>query len=80
MALKDLIELSSTRTSEKIGISEERFRPLIPVMRQYIAFWRWYPDIFVDFLQTGGNPDAPKKLNFYFYQRVKRAPLLGDKY
>lgn len=50
MALKDLIELSSTRTSEKIGISEERFRPLIPVMRQYIAFWRWYPDIFVDFL------------------------------
>lgn len=80
MALKDLIELSSTRTSEKIGISEERFRPLIPVMRQYIAFWRWYPDIFVDFLQTGGNPDAPKKLNFYFYQRVFLRVAIRYKY
>lgn len=70
MALKDLLELSEAKDATKIGISEERFTPLIPVMRQYISFWREYPDLFVDFIQDGGDPDRPKKLTFYFYQRV----------
>jgi hypothetical protein len=50
MALNDLLELSNSQGRKKIGLSEERIRPLIPVLRQYIAFWREYPDIFVDFL------------------------------
>lgn len=54
----------------KIGLSEERVRPLIPVLRQYISFWREYPDMFVDFLQTGGDPTRERPLKFYFYQRV----------
>ena len=48
MALKDLLDLSKER--EKIGLSEERVKAIIPVARQYIAFWREYPDLFIDFL------------------------------
>jgi len=48
MALSDLLSLSKKR--EKIGISEERIEAIKPVLRQYIAFWREYPDLFIDFL------------------------------
>ena len=65
MALQDLLNLSSNR--KKIGLSEERVRAIIPVARQYIAFWREYPDMFIDFLQDGGDPTRKKELNFYFY-------------
>ena len=48
MALKDL--LYSDKRTEKIGISEERIEAIKPALRQYIAFWREYPDMFIDFL------------------------------
>ena len=69
MALQDLLDLSSSK-SRKIGYSEERIEAIKPVLRQYIAFWREYPDLFVDFLQDGGDPARKKELNFFYYQRV----------
>ena len=54
MALADLLNLSKER--KKVGISEERIQAIVPQMREYIAFWREYPDLFVDFLLTCGNP------------------------
>lgn len=68
MALIDLLE--SKQEQKKIGVSEERIQAVLPVLRQYIAFWREYPDLFVDFLQTGGDFSKEKKFNFFFYQRV----------
>lgn len=53
MALQDLINLTPD-SKKKIGLSEERVRAVLPVVRQYVSFWRAYPDLFVDFLQTGG--------------------------
>ena len=67
MALNDLLKITR---KDKIGISEERIEAIKPILRQYIAFWREYPDLFVDFLQTGSDPERPKALKFYFYQRV----------
>lgn len=64
MALQDLLELSQSK-NKKIGLSEERIRAQLPVIRQYISFWREYPDIFVDFL-CGDNPE---NFQLYFYQR-----------
>ena len=64
MALQDLLELSSSK-NKKIGLSEERIRAQIPVVRQYISFWREYPDKFVDFL-CGENKE---NFQLYFYQR-----------
>lgn len=69
MALQDLLQLSQNH--KKIGLSEERLEPLKPALRNYIAYWREYPDMFVDFLQTGRNGEIPENgLHFFFYQRV----------
>ncbi len=65
MALQNLLDLSQQR--KKVGLSEERVRAVIPIGRQYIAFWREYPDLFVDYLLEMGNP---QDFHFFFYQRV----------
>lgn len=78
MALKDLLNLSNN--NKKIGLSEERVRAIIPAARQYIAFWREYPDMFIDFLQTGGDETRKKEINFYFYQRVFLRAAMRYKY
>ena len=48
MALQDLLDLSTSR--KKIGLSEERVEAVLPIIRKYTAFWREYPDLFVDFM------------------------------
>ena len=80
MALQDLLALSNTK--KKIGISEERIEAVKPILRKYIAFWRWYPDLLVDCLVRGPKvvtgeaftPEEEKenkeRFSFYFYQRV----------
>lgn len=79
MALADLLELSNKQ--KKIGLSEERLKPIIPYLRQYVAFWREYPDLFVDFLQTGEDGQIPEDgLHFYFYQRVFLRAAIRYKY
>lgn len=70
MALQDLLDLSNSKQRQKIGFSEERIKAIIPIARQYVSFWREYPDIFVDFMQTGHNPEIKPKLELRFYQRV----------
>ena len=70
MALQELLDLSSSKNRQKIGYSEERIRAILPVIRDYVAFWREYPDIFVDFMQTGYNPEIEPKLKLRFYQRI----------
>lgn len=69
MALQDLLNVSSNK--KKVGISEERVEAIKPVLRDYIAYWREYPDMFIDFLQTGMDGQIPENgLRFFFYQRV----------
>lgn len=69
MALQDLLDLSTQR--RKIGISEERINAVMPVIRQYVAFWREYPDLFVDFMVRGQKTEIQEReFKFYFYQRV----------
>ena len=69
MALQDLLDLSTQR--KKIGLSPERVEAALPIIRQYTAFWREYPDLFVDFM-VRGNRTEPKEgeFKFFFYQRV----------
>ena len=69
MALQDLLNLSQSR--RKIGLSEERVEAILPIARKYIAFWREYPDLFVDFMVRGTATEAKEgEFKFYFYQRV----------
>jgi hypothetical protein len=73
MALQDLLNLSNSR--KKIGLSEERVRAILPVARQYVAFWREYPDLFVDFMKGPDN-----NFNLFFYQRVFMRAAMRHKY
>lgn len=78
MALSDLLELSKNKNiSKKVGISEERIREQIPVIREYISFWREYPDIFVEFLCGESNPE---NFNLFFYQRVFLRAVMRHRY
>ena len=69
MALQDLLDLSTQR--RKIGISPERVEAVMPVIRKYVAFWREYPDLFIDFMVRGTRTEPKEgEFQFYFYQRV----------
>lgn len=68
MALKELMEISSSKILKKTGLSQDRIEQQLPAIRQYVAFWREYPDIFVEFL-CGDNPE---NFQLYFYQRVNK--------
>lgn len=70
MALDALLNLSYSKDNKKIGLSEERIEPLKPALREYVAFWREYPDLFVDFMSTGGDPERKVTFKLLFYQRV----------
>jgi hypothetical protein len=50
MSLESLLKSSSSAAGRKIGVSEERVNLVKPALRGYIAFWREYPDLFVDFM------------------------------
>ena len=79
MALKDLMALSQSKSGKKVGLSKERVYKIIPVLRQYISYWREYPDMFVDFLCGGDNP-KPGTLRLYFYQRVFLRAVMRHRY
>ena len=76
MALDDLMALSLSKGQNKIGLSEERVRAQIPVVRQYVAYWREYPDMFVEFL-CGSNPE---NFSLFFYQRVFLRAVMRHRY
>lgn len=79
MALTELLETGQERI--KIGVSEERLEAVKPVLRQYIAYWREYPDMFIDFLQGGSSYEVPEGgLRFYYYQRIFLRVAMRYKY
>lgn len=81
MALRDLLKLSENKV--KVGLSEERINAVLPVLTQYVAFWREYPDMFVDFLVHGYDEERAKKkdiFKFYFYQRLFLRCVMRFKY
>ena len=80
MALQDLLNLSQDKGQKKIGISPERIEAIKPQLREYISFWREYPDLFVDFMQTGGDPNKELTFNLFFYQRVFLRAAMRFKY
>lgn len=77
MALADLLQLSHNKDAQKLGLSEDRVRAAIPIARQYIAYWREYPDMFVDFLKTEENPE---NFSLFFYQRVFLRAAMRHRY
>lgn len=69
MTLQEVLAVSQINHN-KIGLSEERARKVLPVVRDYISYWREYPDMFVDFMQTGWREEVKVTFKLYSYQRV----------
>lgn len=65
MSLKDLKDLQRTRETSHIEVSKERIENNLDAIRDRIAFYREYPDLFIDDIK---GPDCAFK--FYFSQRV----------
>lgn len=75
MSLKDLLQLSQNREYKKQGLSEERINADLDELRELIAFFRWYPDIFVDFIKGKDST-----FQFLFYQRVFLRAIMRHRY
>ena len=77
MALKDLLALSEKKgfLGKKQGMSQERLDAQMDNLRKKIAFYREYPDLFIDDIK---GPDCTFK--FYFYQRVFLRIVMRHRY
>ena len=77
MALADLLSLyqSHNKIGTKQGLSQERLDAQLENLRKKIAFYREYPDLFIDDIK---GPDCNFK--FYFYQRIFLRIVMRHRY
>lgn len=68
MALSDIIIRQNSHG--KITLTKERFDKIKEEARQYVSYWREYPDMLVDFYQTGWREDIKPTFQLMFYQRI----------
>lgn len=82
MSLQSLLDLDSKRGGFlKDDISEERLLKCLPGLKNQIAFYRAYPDIFIDdisgYSAWDEKKDGPwKGFKFFHYQRIALRVLL----
>ena len=74
MSLQSLLAINQQK-DKKQGISEQRLQENLPQIRKLISFFKWYPDLFVDFIK---GPDSTFK--FLFYQRVFLRCVMRHRY
>ena len=72
-ALLERLELQ--KSSQKIGMSDERIGEVLPALTEAISFWREYPDKFIDDILPSDS-----KFNLFFYQRVFLRAAIRHKY
>jgi len=75
MSLKNLLDLSSSHDMRKEEISSQRLLDNLSALRDEIAFYREYPDLFVDDIK---GPNCT--FNFRFTQRIFLRSIMRHKY
>jgi hypothetical protein len=75
MSLQALLDLSASKDIVKDEISEERLRNDLDAIRERIAFYREYPDLFIDDIK---GPDCV--FEFRFTQRIFLRCIMRHKY
>lgn len=78
MSLQALLDLSLNEEISKEDVTPDRLLACIDELREKIAFYRAYPDIFIDdisgytawTLDTNPNKEDWKGFKFYYYQRI----------
>ena len=74
MALQEILDITQKK-NKKVGLSEDRVRAILPQVREYVSFWREYPDKLIDFLAGEAS-----KFSLFFYQRVFLRAVIRHKY
>lgn len=74
MSLQALLQINRQK-GKKQGISEQRLNANLQSIRKIIAFFRWYPDLFVDFAKGPENT-----FKFLTYQRVFLRCVMRHRY
>ena len=82
MSLEYLMGLGGDQDGLKDGVSEERILACLPAIKQQIAFYRAYPDIFIDdisgYSKWNRLSDDEKLKNpwkgfkFFYFQRINK--------
>lgn len=75
MDLKSLLDLSNQQNIGENEFPEERIKAQLDNLRKLIAFYREYPDLFVDDIK---GPDSEFK--FYSYQRIILRVMMRHRY
>lgn len=75
MSLQNLLDLSSSHGMIKEEVSSQRLLNNLDALRDMIAFYREYPDLFVDDIK---GPDCT--FNFRFTQRIFLRSIMRHKY
>lgn len=65
MSLQSLLDISASKGMNKDDVSEERLDGCLDELRNKIAFYRAYPDIFIDDIKGEDST-----FHFYYYQRL----------
>ena len=65
MALSDL--LNTQKKTDVVEVTDERVEKDLELLRELVAYWRWYPDFFIDYL-CSLNPN--NTFQFYYTQRM----------
>ena len=83
MSLASLLDLKASHNIKKDDISEERLRAALPQLKKQIAFYRAYPDIFVDdlsgynqYVKEHGDDSSWKGFKFFYFQRITLRVLM----
>ena len=75
MSLQNLLDLSASRSIVKDEVSEDRLREHLDEVRNLIAFYREYPDLFVDDIK---GPECT--FQFRFTQRIFLRCIMRHRY
>lgn len=78
MSLQKLLNASCNKY-KKEEVTEGRISKCIDILRQYISYFREYPDLLLDFLQEQTKGETPFK-GLLFYQRVFLRAVMRHKY
>lgn len=78
MALADMLKQQGSKVKvEEIELTRDKIAEHLDIYREQIAFWRQYPDLFVDYL-CSLNPN--NTFHFYFYQRMFLRAIMRHRY
>lgn len=75
MSLKQLLDLSASRSVVKEEVSEQRLKKNLDALRKEISFFREYPDLFVDTIK---GPNCT--FSFRFTQRIFLRAIMRHRY